>query len=130
MFTWGNPSPDVELNVPPNMAELMILLALWPPWWAVLAARAGIGANLGSTATLQFAQVTRHVGVGERGQFLGLATAVQHFGSLVGFLGGGALALLWGESGNFLLAAALYFTVAGLAAHAVGHAVNAKVTRP
>lgn len=28
VFPWGTPSPDVELNLPPNMSEAMLLLAL------------------------------------------------------------------------------------------------------
>jgi hypothetical protein len=64
-----------------SIGILMFLLALWPPWWLVLAARAGIGANLGGTATLQFAQITHHVGVSERGRFMGSGACWASWGA-------------------------------------------------
>ncbi|MFH2006167.1 MAG: MFS transporter [bacterium] len=104
-----------------SISVVMLLLAFWPPWWLVLAGRAGIGASLGGTATLQYATITQHVPVQDRGQFMGLATSAQHLGSLLGFLVGGGLAQIWGESGNFVLSAMLYITVAAVALKAVGH---------
>lgn len=89
----------------------MLLLFAWPPWWAVLLARVGVGVGVGAISILQFAVVSGRVAPGERGQLLGLATALTHVGNLVGFVLGGVLAMWWTEAGNFALAAAAYGVV-------------------
>jgi DHA1 family multidrug resistance protein-like MFS transporter len=104
----------VPLLTPAGLALLagsLLLLVVWPPWWAVLLARAGIGLGVGATSTLQFAVVSGQVAPEERGQFMGLATALSHVGNLAGFVLGGVLAAWWSEVGNFALAAAAYGVV-------------------
>jgi len=52
--------------------------------------------------------VRHHLRPGRQGRARavhGLATSTQHVGNLLGFVGGGALAQLWTESGNFALTA-------------------------
>ncbi|MGL4553827.1 MAG: MFS transporter [Gemmataceae bacterium] len=91
--------------------SLLCLLA-WPPWWVVLLSRVGVGAGLGATAALPFATVSHGSGPEERGQLMGLATALTQVGNLTGFLLGAALASWWTEAGNFALAAGVYGLVA------------------
>jgi MFS family permease len=88
------------------LAASMLLLLVWPPWWAVLLARLGVGAGVGGTSTLQFAVLSGGAAPAERGQLMGLATALTHVGNLAGFVLGGVLATWWAEAGNFALAAA------------------------
>jgi MFS family permease len=77
----------------------------------VLLARLGIGASVGATSTLQFSVLSGGAVPAERGQLLGLATALTHVGNLAGFVLGGLLATWWAEVGNFALAAAAYAVV-------------------
>jgi MFS family permease len=90
----------------------LLLLAAWPPWWAVLLARLGVGAGAAATATLPYAAISARAAPEERGQLMGLATALTHVGNLAGFVLAGALAAWWGEAGNFALAAAVYGLIA------------------
>lgn len=92
-----------------------LALAFWPPFWGVMLARISVGAGQGGVQALQYASISGNVPQDERGQFMGLATATQHVGNLVGFVGGGALAQVWSESGNFVLTAGLYLSIAVLA---------------
>jgi DHA1 family multidrug resistance protein-like MFS transporter len=94
------------------MVVSIAVLALWPAWWVVLLARFGAGSGLGGASTIQYAVISARVAAEDRGQFMGLATAVTHIGNLVGFISGGMLAQLWGESGNFLFAAGIYLFIA------------------
>ena len=89
----------------------MLLLFAWPLWWVVLLARVGLGAGLGAISTLQFAVIAGRVAREERGQMMGLATALTHVGNLTGFVLGGVIATWWTEAGNFALAAAVYAAV-------------------
>jgi MFS family permease len=89
----------------------MLVLFAWPPWWAVLLARLGVGAGIAAVSTLQFAVVSAASRPEQRGQMMGLATALTHAGNLAGFVLGGVLAAWWGEAGNFALAAAAYALV-------------------
>jgi MFS family permease len=89
----------------------MLLLFAWPCWWVLLLARLGVGAGLGAISTLQFAVIAGRVAREERGQMMGLATALTHVGNLVGFVLGGVFATWWTEGGNFALAAAVYAAV-------------------
>lgn len=89
----------------------MLLLAGWPPWWAVLLARVGVGVGVVAVAPLQFAVVTGSVPPDERGQLMGLATALSQVGNLAGFVLGGVLATWWTEAGNFALAAGAYAVI-------------------
>jgi len=93
------------------LAASMLLLVVWPLWWVVLLARVGVGAGVGATSTLQFAVIAGRGGPEERGQLMGLATALTHVGNLAGFVLGGVLAAWWTEAGNFALAAAFYVIV-------------------
>ena len=105
----------------------LLLLVLWPPWWGVLLARIGTGAGAVAVTTVQFAVVSNRAAADERGQLMGLATAVTHLGNLVGFVLGGVLAGWWGEAGNFALAAAAYAMVAVAAAGLELHARKSPV---
>lgn len=89
----------------------LALLVLWPPPWAVLLARVGVGIGVGAVATLQYAIIAGRTAQEERGQLMGLAMALNHFGNLCGFLLGGILATWWTEAGNFALAAGIYALV-------------------
>lgn len=89
----------------------MLILALWPPWWAVLLARVGTGAGTVALSTTQFAAISTRVEPDERGQLMGFATALTYVGNLAGFVLGGVLALWWKEAGNFALAATAYAVV-------------------
>jgi MFS family permease len=89
----------------------MLLLFAWPLWWVVLLARVGVGVGLGAISTLQFAVIAGRVVCEERGQMMGLATALTHVGNLAGFVLGGVFATWWTEAGNFALAAAVYACV-------------------
>src|SRR5262249_12111516 len=86
----------------------MLALFAFPLWWAVLLARVGVGAGVAAMSTLQFAVLSGSVPPPERGQMMGLATALTHVGNLIGFILGGVLATWWSEAGNFALAAAAY----------------------
>jgi MFS family permease len=90
------------------LALALLVLAGWPAWWVVLLARAGVGAGVGATGTLPFAVISSGAGPRERGQLMGLATALTQVGNLAGFLLGGVLAGWWSEAGNFALAAGVY----------------------
>ncbi|MFO0927840.1 MAG: MFS transporter [Gemmataceae bacterium] len=98
-----------------TLAASMLLLVLWPPWWVVLIARAGVGFGVGATSTLQYAVLSRGTSPRERGQLMGLATSLTHVGNLIGFVLGGVLAAWWTEPGNFALAAVAYLAVVALA---------------
>lgn len=93
----------------------MLVLFAWPPWWTVLLARVGVGFGVAAVSTLQFAVVSAGSRAQERGQMMGLATALNHAGNLIGFVLGGLLAAWWGEAGNFALAAAAYALVVAAA---------------
>jgi MFS family permease len=97
------------------LAVSIAALAFWPAWWIVLLARFGAGSGLGGASTIQYAVISARVAPEDRGQFMGLATAVTHTGNLVGFLSGGMLAQVWGESGNFVFAAGIYLFIGLLA---------------
>jgi MFS family permease len=114
-FWWGRlHDRSVPFLAPAGATVLgtcMLLLFAWPPWWAVLLARVGVGAAVGAIATLPFAVIAGRVAPEERGQMMGLATALTHVGNLAGFVLGGVLAAWWTEVGNFALAAAVYALV-------------------
>jgi MFS family permease len=90
----------------------MLALFAWPIWWIVLLARVGVGIGVGATSTLPFAVLAKGAAHDERGQLMGLATALTHLGNLLGFVLGGVLATWWAEAGNFALAAAVYAVIA------------------
>jgi MFS family permease len=90
------------------LGACMLLLFAWPAWWVVLLARVGVGIGVAALATLPFAVLAGRVPPEERGQLMGLATALTHTGNLAGFVLGGVLAAWWTEAGNFALAAAVY----------------------
>lgn len=89
----------------------LLLLAFWPPWWAVLLARLAIGSGTMALSTTQFAAIATRVDPQERNQLMALATSLSYIGNLVGFVLGGVLAAGWSESGNFILAAGVYGVV-------------------
>src|SRR5262245_2102772 len=76
----------------------LLTLVAWPPWWVVLLSRIGVGVGIGATAALPFAVISRGSGPEERGQLMGLATAITQVGNLAGFLLGGVLAGWWTEA--------------------------------
>lgn|GEM_PF-3818209 len=86
----------------------MLVLAAIPTWWAILIARVGIGVGSGAMFTLQFAVVAARVAPDQRGQLMGLATAISQVGNLTGFVLSGVLAAQWTAPGNFALAACVY----------------------
>lgn len=111
-FVWGRAQDRGVRFLTPLGASAMglsnLLLAVTPPFWAVILGRGGIGLGIGGAQTLQYARIAKQVPTSERGSFMGLATATTHLGSLVGFLISGSLAHFWGLTGNFYAAAALY----------------------
>jgi len=83
----------------------------------VLLSRVGVGIGVAAMLTLQFADIAKGVDPEERGQLMGVATALTHVGNLAGFLLGGVLATWWTESGNFALGAAAYAAIMAAALH-------------
>lgn len=113
---WGRLHDRRALFLTPVGAALlggaMLMTFAWPIWWVVLISRVGVGIGVGAISTLQFAIVSGRGAPHERGQLMGLATALTHVGNLIGFISGGILAGWWTEAGNFALAATAYAVVA------------------
>ncbi|HSQ55235.1 MAG TPA: MFS transporter [Gemmata sp.] len=120
-LTWGRLHDQRTPFLTPAGAGLlvisMLVLFAVPTWWAILIARVGVGVGIGAMYTLQFAVVAARVAPQERGQLMGLATAISQVGNLVGFVLSGVLAAQWSEAGNFLLAAGVYAAVMFAALH-------------
>jgi MFS family permease len=114
-FFWGRLHDDGVPFLTPVASGLlavsMFALSCWPVWWVVLVARAGVGTGVAAMSTLQFAVLSASAAPEERGQMMGLATALTHVGNLIGFVLGGILATWWTEPGNFALAAAVYVLI-------------------
>lgn len=117
-FFWGRAQDRGMRFLTPIGASVMglsnLLLAITPPFWAVILGRGGIGLGIGGASTLQYARIAKQVPTSERGSFMGLAAATTHLGSLVGFLISGSLAHYWGLTGNFFASTALYALIAAL----------------
>ncbi len=110
-FWWGRLHDEGKRWLLP-FASLMIavgslLLAFWPPWGWVLFARLVMGGGLSGLSSLPYAVISSHVSVAERSKYMGLGTSMIHLGNLGGFLLGGVLARLWGESANFSMTAVI-----------------------
>ncbi|MCK6508640.1 MFS transporter [Myxococcota bacterium] len=110
-FVWGRLHDAGERHLMSH-ASLMIavgsfLLVLWPPWGWVLFARFVMGGGLSGLSSLPYAVISTQVAASERSKYMGLGTSMIHLGNLGGFLLGGVVARMWGESSNFLLTAVI-----------------------
>jgi len=110
-FVWGRLHDAGERRLM-SYASLMIavgsfLLVLWPPWGWVLFARFVMGGGLSGLSSLPYAVISTQVAASERSKYMGLGTSMIHLGNLGGFLLGGVVARVWGESSNFLLTAGI-----------------------
>ncbi|MCB9637275.1 MAG: MFS transporter [Myxococcales bacterium] len=110
-FWWGRSHDEGGRNLmflaTTFIAVGSFLLVFWPPWWVVLVARFAMGGGLSGMSSLPYATISANVPSAERSKYMGLATSMIHLGNLGGFLFGGALARVWGESTNFTITATL-----------------------